>query len=245
MPMRVLVIENYPNTTLGLVGEALAESGVDRHIVRIHAGASLASTHDGFDGLIMLGGAQDALDDANHPYLKDEAALARAFGEADKAVLGICLGAQILARAHGAKNILGRPIEFGWHEVRTTDAGRSDPVLSAMGRASPLFHWHLDTFTLPPRGDTSCNQRADRDAGLPYRSRLLRDAVPFRGRHEPRRRLDEGLRCRDRRYRSGVANAPFRRGSATRSGGGQGGAGAGARVDRADPAPLLKRAEAG
>ena len=98
----------------------------------------------------MLGGAQDALDDENHPYLKHEAALARAFGEADKGVLGICLGAQILARAYGATNILGRPLEFGWHEVRTTPAGRADPVLSAIGSGTPIFHWHLDTFTLPP-----------------------------------------------------------------------------------------------
>ncbi len=47
-------------------------------------------------------------------------------------------------------NILGRPIEFGWHEVRPTPAGRADPLLSALGEGAPLFHWHLDTFTLPP-----------------------------------------------------------------------------------------------
>lgn len=148
--MRILVIENYPKTTLGLVGHALSETAAEIQIVRTHLGDGLPATHENFDALIMLGGAQDALDDVNHPYLKHEAALARAFGEADKAVLGICLGSQILARAHGAKNILGRPIEFGWHEVRTTEAGRADPVLKAMGRAAPIFHWHLDTFTLPP-----------------------------------------------------------------------------------------------
>ncbi len=148
--MRVLVIENYPKATLGLVGQALSERGAECRVLRTHAGDTLPVSPDGFDSLIMLGGAQDALDDKNHPYLKDEAALALAFGEADKAVLGICLGAQILARAHGAKNILGRPIEFGWHEVRTTEAGRADPVLSVIGRTAPLFHWHLDTFTLPP-----------------------------------------------------------------------------------------------
>jgi GMP synthase-like glutamine amidotransferase len=148
--MRVLVIENYPKTTLGLVGEALAEAGAEPRLLRTHAGDTLPASPDGFDALIMLGGAQDALDDTNHPYLKDEAALARAFGDADKAVLGICLGAQILARGYGAENILGRPLEFGWHEVRATEAGRADPVLAAIGGAAPIFHWHLDTFTLPP-----------------------------------------------------------------------------------------------
>jgi GMP synthase-like glutamine amidotransferase len=148
--MRVLAIENYPKTTLGLVGRALDEASAECRVLRTHEGDAVPTGADGFDALILLGGAQDALDDATHPYLADEAALARAFGAADKPVLGICLGAQLVARGHGAKNILGRPIEFGWHEVRATEAGRADPVLSAIGAAAPVFHWHVDTFTLPP-----------------------------------------------------------------------------------------------
>jgi GMP synthase-like glutamine amidotransferase len=148
--MRVLVVENYPKTTLGLVGLALGEAGAACAIVRTHAGEALPATPAGFDALVMLGGAQDALDDAHHPYLRHEAALARAFGEENKAVLGICLGAQILARGHGAENILGRPLEFGWHDIRPTEHARKDPLLSAIGPATPIFHWHVDTFTRPP-----------------------------------------------------------------------------------------------
>jgi GMP synthase-like glutamine amidotransferase len=148
--MRVLVIENYPKTTLGLVGAALDEAGAQVAIVRTHEGEGLPASPDGFDALIMLGGAQDALDDESHPHLKHQATLARAFGDDGKAVLGICLGAQILARGYGATNILGRPLEFGWHEIRPTADGRADPVLSAIGDATPIFHWHVDTFTLPP-----------------------------------------------------------------------------------------------
>jgi len=99
--------------------------------------------------LIVLGGVQNALDDANHPDLPHTVALIRAFAAADKAVLGICLGAQIVARAFGARNILGLPIEFGWREVEATAAGRADPVLSAMGASAHPFHWHTDTFDLP------------------------------------------------------------------------------------------------
>ena len=147
--MRVLVVENYPNTTLGLVGTALAEAGADCDVVRMHAGETLPASHSGHDAAVLLGGAQSAVDDAAHPYLPKEAALARSFGEAGKAVLGVCLGAQLVARGHGAENILGRPLEFGWHPVRPTEAGRADPVISALGAEAPLFHWHLDTFTLP------------------------------------------------------------------------------------------------
>jgi GMP synthase-like glutamine amidotransferase len=148
--MRILVIENYPKTPLGLVGRALDAAGADCRIVRPFLGEALPSGPNGFAALVLLGGAQSALDDAEHPYLPAEAALAAAFGEAGRAVLGICLGAQLVARAAGAKNILGRPIEFGWRDVRVTAEGAADPVLASIAPSAPLFHWHCDTFTLPP-----------------------------------------------------------------------------------------------
>jgi GMP synthase (glutamine-hydrolysing) len=147
---RVLAIENYVNTPLGLVGDALAEVGVDVDLRIAWRGHPVPADADGYDGLIVLGGDQDALDDAGSPWLPTVATLSRAFGEADKAVLGICLGAQLVARGHGARNILGRPVEFGWHPVRPTAEGRDDPVVAVLGEGSPVFHWHTDTFTLPP-----------------------------------------------------------------------------------------------
>jgi GMP synthase (glutamine-hydrolysing) len=72
-----------------------------------------------------------------------------AYGEASKPVLGICLGSQVLARAHGAENHIGNAPEFGWHPVNVTAVGRDDPVLSAAGPTFPSFQWHSDTFTLP------------------------------------------------------------------------------------------------
>ena len=148
--MRVLVIENYVGTPLGLVRHALAEAGAEIDLRLAWQGAAVPASPEGYDGLVVLGGEQSALDDADHPHLPHIAALTLAFGEADKAVLGICLGAQLVARGAGATNILGRPVEFGWHEVRPTAAGRSDPVIAALGEGAPVFHWHLDTFTLPP-----------------------------------------------------------------------------------------------
>lgn len=148
--MRVLAVENYAHETLGLLGEALDEAGAQRTNLRPYAGDRLPEHHEDYDALIMLGGAQSALDDAEHPYLAGEARLARDFGEAGKPVLGICLGAQLLARGYGAQNILGRPLEFGWKDVRPTPAGLSDPLIGALGERAPIFHWHSDTFSLPP-----------------------------------------------------------------------------------------------
>ncbi|WP_181705978.1 type 1 glutamine amidotransferase [Chthonobacter rhizosphaerae] len=148
--MRILVVENYAGTHLGLVARALAEAEAEVDLRLMYKGDPLPETSGGYDGLVVLGGGQNALADDEHPYLPALARLTRAFGADDKAVLGICLGSQVVARGHGATNILGRPIEIGWKTVTPTDEGRRDPVISALGDGAPLFHWHTDTFTLPP-----------------------------------------------------------------------------------------------
>jgi GMP synthase (glutamine-hydrolysing) len=147
--MRVLAIENFVGTPLGIVGDALRDAGADVDLRRAWQGEGVPENPAGYDGLVVLGGEQSALDDAEYPALPKIAALTRAFTEAHKAVLGICLGAQLVARGAGAKNILGRPVEFGWHEVRPTAGGQRDPLIAALGEGAPIFHWHLDTFTLP------------------------------------------------------------------------------------------------
>jgi GMP synthase (glutamine-hydrolysing) len=148
--MRVLVVENFTGTPLGQIGPALAEADVDIDLRQAWRGDAIPAGDAGYNGIVVLGGEQSALDDAEYPYLPHLARLTQTFTEAGKAVLGVCLGAQLVARGAGARNILGRPIEFGWHEVRPTEAGRADPVLSVLGDAAPTFHWHLDTFSLPP-----------------------------------------------------------------------------------------------
>lgn len=148
--MRVLIVENYKSTPAGLVGAALREAGADVDLRRAHLGESLPDAAVAHDGVVILGGEQNALADAECPWFPGLLGLVRGFAGADKAVLGICLGAQLVARAFGAENILERPVEFGWREVRPTPAGREDPVLAGLGEGSPVFHWHEDTFTLPP-----------------------------------------------------------------------------------------------
>ncbi|KXF78625.1 glutamine amidotransferase [Paramesorhizobium deserti] len=147
--MRVLAVQNYRGTGLGQVGEALAEAGADIDLRAPYLGEPLPQSHDGHDALIVLGGEQNALADDEYPYFPALTGLIRDFGDAGKAVLGICLGSQLVARAYGGDNVLDRPLEFGWHEVRTTQAAAADPVLSAVPPAFPIFHWHCDTFTLP------------------------------------------------------------------------------------------------
>jgi GMP synthase-like glutamine amidotransferase len=147
--MKILVVENYPNSPLGNVGAALAEADVRIDTVAAHSGEPVPESPEGYDGLIMLGGAQSALDDDDYPFLPALARLTRAFGDSGRAVLGICLGSQIIARAYSGGNVLDRPLEFGYRPVWPLPEAAEDPVLSALTVPTPIFHWHKDTVTLP------------------------------------------------------------------------------------------------
>ncbi|MEF0939960.1 type 1 glutamine amidotransferase [Rhizobium sp. BR 362] len=147
--MRVAVVENMKNTPLGALGIALEEAGAEIEWFRAWEGERLPREASAHDALVVLGGEQNARDDETHPYLPELARLMRRFEEADKAVLGICLGSQLLARAYEAENLIGIAHEFGWKTVGVTEEGRADPLLSDLGDDFTIFQWHSDTFSLP------------------------------------------------------------------------------------------------
>ena len=146
--MRVAIVENTAITHHGQVGVALHEAGARSGLYRPFADGRLPELA-GYDALVVFGGEQTACDDDAYPYLPVLAQRMRAFSAADRAVLGICLGSQILARGFGARNILGATPEFGWCDVALTEAAADDPVLGALPPAFAVFQWHSDTFTLP------------------------------------------------------------------------------------------------
>ena len=149
--MRVLAIQNFGDTGLGQLGTALEGAGVEIDLRRLDLGEPLPPDSEGYAGLVILGGAQNAVDDAGSPWFPALLELARAFEAQARSVLGICLGAQLLARAFGAENRLGAAKEFGWREVVLTEEGRRDPLTGALPDPSfRSFQWHDDTFTLPP-----------------------------------------------------------------------------------------------
>lgn len=147
--MRVLVVQNFASTDLGQVGVALGEAGADVDLLRADLGDALPEAPAGYDGLVVLGGGQNALADDASPWLPRLCGLMRDFGDQGRSVLGICLGSQLLARAYGGQNIIGGASEFGWCEVELTPEGVEDPVLGNLPSAFRTFQWHDDTFILP------------------------------------------------------------------------------------------------
>lgn len=114
------------------------------------AGDAVPQSAEGYDGLVLLGGGQNALDDANHPWFEATLELIRDFGRRDRPVLGLCLGAQLIARAYDGTNKIGGHYEFGWHRVGLTEEGRADPLFAGVAPEFSIFEWHEDHFSLPP-----------------------------------------------------------------------------------------------
>jgi GMP synthase-like glutamine amidotransferase len=150
---RALIVHNFEKTGLGNVGTALAEAGVEADTVMAHLGEALPQRADGHDALVVLGGGQNALDDAGYPYFPALLDLIRDFERQDRAILGICLGSQLMARAFGGENRIGGATEFGWNKVGLTEKGAGDPVLGALPKSFPIFQWHDDTFVLPEQAE--------------------------------------------------------------------------------------------
>ncbi|RVC61195.1 GMP synthase [Mesorhizobium sp. M4B.F.Ca.ET.190.01.1.1] len=147
--MRVLVVQNFDNEGLGQIGAALVEAGADIDLRKPYNGEALPVHSGEHDAMVVLGGAQNALDDELCPYFPELLDLTRDFADRDRSVLGICLGSQLLARAFGGENQIGGATEFGWHQVSLTPAAKTDPVLAALPENFPIFEWHDDTFVLP------------------------------------------------------------------------------------------------
>jgi GMP synthase (glutamine-hydrolysing) len=99
------------------------------------------------DLLVVLGGPIGANGDADYPFLKDELKAIEARLKSGKPILGLCLGAQLIARALGTKVYKAKAKEIGFKPVTLTDAGKASPLAALDG--VPMLHWHGDTFDLP------------------------------------------------------------------------------------------------
>jgi GMP synthase (glutamine-hydrolysing) len=99
------------------------------------------------DLIVVLGGPISAYEEATYPFLGRELALLERRLAAARPTLGICLGAQLMARALGARVYPAPKKELGWGELQLTEAGRNGPLRHFAG--VPFLHWHGDTFDLP------------------------------------------------------------------------------------------------
>lgn len=132
----------------GVFGSTLRDLGHDVRSVKLYDGQDLPG-QDSFDGLLIMGGPMNVDDLEAHPWLGPEREFIGRAVAGDRPVLGICLGAQLIATALGSAVYPKSPKEIGLFDIHLTDAGQADPLLGFLGPTAEVFQWHESTFDLP------------------------------------------------------------------------------------------------
>jgi GMP synthase-like glutamine amidotransferase len=178
VPMWAL-LQHVPYEGPGLIADQAGAHGIELDRRHLYRGDSVPDVEE-LSGLVVMGGPMGVGDTDAHPHLSAEIDLLAGAVDADVPVLGVCLGAQLLAHALGADVLPGAASEVGIGSVSLTAAGERDEVLGPAGHMLPVLHWHDDTFTLPPgadllaSSDRCVNQafRAGRAYGLQFHIEL-------------------------------------------------------------------------
>ena len=145
--MLVLVFRHIAMEHLGLIGPCLDAAGLDFQYVDLWRDTGLPVSIDAAAGLIFMGGPMSVNDDL--PYIRRELGVIETGLAAGKPILGVCLGAQLIAAALGASTYPNDVREIGWAPIHRTEAGRKDLLFAGLEEAEPVLHWHGETFDLP------------------------------------------------------------------------------------------------
>lgn len=150
---KVLIVEHEADAGIGLIGSRLLEHGITLETVGPARGRAVPNSLEGFDALIVLGGAMGPVDDDIAPWLPATRALLALGVEAGIPILAVCLGAQLLVTATGGtvREMQAGP-EIGLCSIEVLDTAEADPLFSPLrGATVPTVQWHwLDTESLPP-----------------------------------------------------------------------------------------------
>jgi GMP synthase-like glutamine amidotransferase len=155
--MSVLICKNIEIEGPGTIEDYLRMQQIPYKIVELSKGEVIPNP-DNFDILIIMGGPMSVNEAEIYPYIEEEEKLIRDFISKGRKILGICLGAQIMAKALGSRVYPGLEKEIGWYDIEFTEEGMRDPLMQKLAihpesgdlwRKFKVFHWHGETFDIP------------------------------------------------------------------------------------------------
>ena len=147
--MNVLAVIHGDKVRSGVFGEAVAAAGYRLEEWSLAWDEPLPRPLDDYGAVLVFGGAMHADQDDMHPWLRQENLFLQRLLDGHVPVLGVCLGAQLLAKAAAAPIGPSSEPEVGWFEIELTDEGRDDPVLGSLPPRFEAFQWHFYTHGLP------------------------------------------------------------------------------------------------
>jgi GMP synthase-like glutamine amidotransferase len=146
--MNVHYFQHVPFEGLGSIEQWLNAKSVQISSTKFYEEPHLPEVR-GIDWLIVMGGPMSVNDDQTYPWLQAEKRFIAEAIAAGKIVLGVCLGAQLIASALGAKVYPNRDREIGWFPVERLVQKENNPFMNIFLPHMEVFHWHGDTFDLP------------------------------------------------------------------------------------------------
>ncbi len=144
----ILILKHVAFEGPGTFREELDKRGLKFREVNLYEG-DIPKDLDGCRGLIIMGGPMNVYEEAEYPFLKDEDRLIKEALAKKIPMIGVCLGAQLMAKASGAKVTKGAKKEIGWYPLHLTEEAKTDPAFSSLPSTVEVFQWHGDTFETP------------------------------------------------------------------------------------------------
>ena len=166
MNRTILILRHMPQETGGTLESALTGAGLEVRYIDLFNETPQRLPLDEASGLVVLGGPMNVDEVDRYPFLKFDVEWIRQAMEAEMPLLGICLGAQLIAKALGAKVYKNRVKEIGWYPIQWRLAAGDDRLFARSG-SDTVFQWHGDTFDLPAgavwlASGSSCQNQAFR-----------------------------------------------------------------------------------
>lgn len=183
--MKIHYLQHVPFEGLGSIAAWAAARGYQVSATRLYQNEVLPSG-DSFDWLIVTGGPMGVHDEADYPWLIEEKRFINQTITAGKTVLGICLGAQLVASVLGARVYRNAHTEIGWFPIQLTAQARESSLFSSLPSSLDVFHWHGDTFDLPAGAvhlarSAACEQQAfvldERIVGLQFHLEMTKQTA--------------------------------------------------------------------
>jgi len=150
--MTVLIVKHVDLEGPGAIEDCLKQEAISYRTLNLQRKERFPRLDD-FHHVVLLGGPMNVDEEDLHPFLREEDLFIKEAIQRGKSVLGICLGAQLIAKALGARVFRAPLKEIGWRDVLLTVEGSEDPLFSLLPKRFSVFHWHGDTFELPSRAN--------------------------------------------------------------------------------------------
>lgn len=179
--MRILAFRHVPFEHLGHIGTELERRGIGFDYADLYQPGAMAPDPARYDGLVFMGGPMSVNDPL--PYLEREARWIAEAVAARQPVLGVCLGAQLIAKALGARVYPNAVKEIGWFEIELTAEGAADPLFAGAAPRETVLQWHGETFDLPPgatwlASSAACRHQAFRAGANAYALQFHLEVTP-------------------------------------------------------------------